>query len=414
MRKTAKSRAYYILTLLFLIYLFDFADRKILSVLFPLIKADWNLSDMQLSMLEGVTSITIAICVIPMAILVDRWSRKKMIVIMVFAWSLVTILCAFANNYTQLLLLRGLIGIGEAAYAPAAIAMISKFFPIKHRAKYIGIYDAAAPLGVAIGMILGGYIGMVYGWRHAFGLVAIPGILLSLLFLFVRDYKTLPLYYKNTRSSFQFSHVKDLLQTKTLWFIYIAFACMVGINTSVLDWAPSFFMRIHGLTQSESGYVSAIIAGSVLIGAPLGGYYGDKLSLKFPHGKLLISGITTCGAGLALLGAVSTSNLYVSFVCFGLFGIQTVAFLGPASAIIQEIVQPGIRTLAFGINVLIMNILGSFAMILLVGYISDKYDLQVALEVIACFAFFASFLFFVSKNNYLHDLNAINRTVSNE
>lgn len=412
MRRTAKTRAFYILTLLFLIYLFDFADRKILSVLFPLIKEDWNLSDMQLSMLEGVTSITIAIFVIPMAILVDRWSRKKMIAIMVFAWSLVTIACAFAENYTQLLLLRGLIGIGEAAYAPAAIAMISKFFPIKHRAKYIGIYDAAAPLGVALGMILGGYIGMAYGWRHAFGLVAVPGILLSILFLFVRDYKTLPMYHNHIKTNFQISHIIDLCKTKTLWYVYIAFACMVGINTSVLDWAPSFFMRVHGLTQVQAGYVSAIIAATVLIGAPLGGIVGDRLSRKIQHGKLLVAGFSTLGAGISLLFAVTVSNTTTSFICFGLFGIQTIAFLAPASAIIEEIVQPGIRTLAFGINVLLMNILGAFGIIMLVGYLSDLYGLQVSLQVVTCFSFIASLLFFISKKTYIRDYKTISSQIN--
>ncbi|HRS19003.1 MAG TPA: MFS transporter, partial [Bacteroidales bacterium] len=173
----AKHRSFYILFLVFVIYLIDFADRKVMSVLFESIKYDWNITDVQLSLLEGVTSLVIAVCVLPMAIAIDRWSRKYMIAIMVAAWSIITFVCAFAENYTQLLILRALIGIGEAAYAPAAVSLLSKSFPARHRAKYIGIFDAAAPLGVALGMIVGGYIGMIYGWRHAFGIVAIPGII---------------------------------------------------------------------------------------------------------------------------------------------------------------------------------------------------------------------------------------------
>lgn len=400
----AKSRAFYILWLVFAIYLIDFADRKVISVLFESIKHDWHMTDVQLSFLEGITSLVIAVCVLPMAIIIDRWSRKYMIAIMVGAWSVITFLCAFAENYEQLLLLRALIGVGEAAYAPAAVSLISKVFPVRHRSKYIGVFDAAAPFGVALGMVVGGYIGMVYGWRHAFGLVAIPGIIFAVMALWIRDYHTIPLYRKAKKVKFSFSHIQDLFAIRTLVLVCLAFSCMVGVNTAVLDWAPSFFMRVHSLSQAQAGGVSAIIAVSALLGAPLGGYIADRWNVVQKSAKIYVSAISTCCAGICLLLAISLENAYAVYICFGLFGMCTVAFLGPATAIIQEVVQPGMRTIAFGINVIAINVLGSFAMIMLVGYISDMYSIRIALLSISLFAFIAAFLFIIAKRFYTNDI----------
>ncbi len=404
----AKHRSFYILFLVFVIYLIDFADRKVMSVLFESIKYDWNITDVQLSLLEGVTSLVIAVCVLPMAIAIDRWSRKYMIAIMVAAWSIITFVCAFAENYNQLLLLRALIGIGEAAYAPAAVSLLSKSFPARHRAKYIGIFDAAAPLGVALGMIVGGYIGMIYGWRHAFGIVAIPGIICAILALRIRDYYSIPIYKQSQRVPFSVSQIFEILRIKTLWFVSIAFSCMVGINTAVLDWAPSFFMRVHSLTQAQAGYMSAIIAITALLGAPLGGFIADSWAKTQPYAKIYVSAIVTLSAGIFLVLALSFTNIYWVYIWFALFGMSTVAFLGPATAIIQEVVQPGMRTIAFSINVIAINILGAFCMIMLVGYISDIYGIQTSLIIISLFAFVASFLFLLSKQEYHIEKQQVN------
>jgi MFS family permease len=404
----AKHRSFYILFLVFVIYLIDFADRKVMSVLFESIKYDWNITDVQLSLLEGVTSLVIAVCVLPMAIAIDRWSRKYMIAIMVAAWSIITFVCAFAENYTQLLILRALIGIGEAAYAPAAVSLLSKSFPARHRAKYIGIFDAAAPLGVALGMIVGGYIGMIYGWRHAFGIVAIPGIICAILALRIRDYYSIPVYKQSQRVPFSVSQIFEIVRIKTLWFVSIAFSCMVGINTAVLDWAPSFFMRVHSLTQAQAGNMSAIIAITALLGAPLGGFIADSWAKTQPYAKIYVSAIVTVSAGIFLVLALLFTNIYWVYIWFALFGMSTVAFLGPATAIIQEVVQPGMRTIAFSINVIAINILGAFCMIMLVGYISDIYGIQTSLIIISLFAFVASFLFLLSKRVYYNDKRQVN------
>lgn len=397
MKKTPKRRAFYILWVLAAIYMIDFADRKVLSVLFEAIKHDWQITDVQLSFLEGITSLVVALMVLPMSIIIDRWSRKYMIALMVALWSIITFMCAFAENYNQLLFLRAAIGIGEAAYAPAAVSLIAKVFPWQHRARYIGIFDAAAPLGVALGMIVGGYVGMIYGWRYAFGLVAIPGIILSVMALFIRDYHTLPVYVNNKKSSFSLSFVAELRHISPLWFVYFAFACLVGINTSVLDWAPSFFIRVHQLSSLQAGAMSATIALTALIGAPLGGYVADKLRQTRPDANYIVCMASALGVGIFLFAALQSSHIVAVYVFFTLYGLFAVSFLGPATAIIQSLVQPGVRTIAYAINVVIINVCGSFIIIMLVGYMSELWGISLALSIICSFALVAVILFFIAK-----------------
>ena len=210
----------FILILLCLTYAFDYTDRMIVASLLPFIKHDWGLSDQLLGSLSGVVSLFIALFVLPLSLIVDRWSRRKMVAIMVFFWSMATIACAFARNYEELLLARAFTGIGEAGYAPAAIAIIAASFPRERRAIAVGIWDAFAPIGAGLGFLIGGYVGLHYGWQHAFGLVGIPGIVLAVLYWFTRDYRTIPLEavaagMKNTAGPL-WSSIKHLLDIPTL------------------------------------------------------------------------------------------------------------------------------------------------------------------------------------------------------
>ena len=130
---------------------------------------------------------------IPVSILVDRWSRKKTIGLMAVVWSLATAACAFTRSFTQLFSARTVIGIGEAGYAPGGTAMLSGLYPEEKRSRMMGIWNASIPLGSAVGIALGGIIATNWGWRHAFGLVALPGLIVAILFFFVKDYKTVDL-----------------------------------------------------------------------------------------------------------------------------------------------------------------------------------------------------------------------------
>jgi MFS family permease len=128
--------------------------------------------------------------VFPISILVDRWSRKKSIAIMGILWGLSSAACALTRNFAQMITVRSLVGIGESAFTAGGHAMIAAYFPEERRSTMNGLFNAAVPLGTALGMMLGGIIAESLGWRYAFGIMAIPGIIVSILFFWVKDYKT--------------------------------------------------------------------------------------------------------------------------------------------------------------------------------------------------------------------------------
>jgi MFS family permease len=411
--QTGGPRSVFLLSLLCLAFFFDYADRFILSAVLPFIKRDWGLSDQALGLLSGVLSIPMAVLVVPLAVAVDRWSRKKMLAIMVFFWSLATLACAFTQNFTQLLVARALTGVGEAGYAPAAIASIAAAFSRKTRARITGIWDAFAPLGSAVGFIAGGYIGLKYGWRHAFGVMAIPGMILAFCFLFTRDYQTVSLDKTASDGTVQTARLWDsflgLFRIPTLRYVWLGFAMNFAVNTSMMSWLPSYFHRFHGMNEQQAGNFAGMLALLVLVGAPAGGIIADRWMRKRPDARMRLSGISSLLSMAALLGALFFSQTVAFKPLLITFGIFSVAFLAPGAAVIQDVVHPGLRALAYGMNVLVLQLLGASWTPWLVGKLSDTWNLEKALMVLPLFGLVAGFLFLYGARHYEADLEKVER-----
>jgi len=247
----SKGHSYYVFILLFLLYMFDYIDRLVVVSLFPFLKSDWGLSDTQCGMLVSAVYWSILIFSFPVSIFIDRWSRKKSIGVMAVLWSIATVACAFTKNFTQLFTARTAIGIGEAGYAPGGTAMISALFPEKKRSIMVGIWNASIPIGSAIGVALGGFIAVKYGWRHAFGVVALPGLIIAFLFFFTKDYKTVDLIKsvngKRDNSGIQRKMsrkdiIKEFTGTPSLILTYFAFAGNTFLPTTVTLMSAAFLI----------------------------------------------------------------------------------------------------------------------------------------------------------------------------
>lgn len=399
-------------TLMFLIciaYFFDYADRMVMASLLPYIKADWNCSDSQLGMLTSIVNLFIAIFVLPLSVLVDKWSRTKMAALMIFFWSVSTLFSAFALTYNQLLFTRALTGIGEAAYAPASVALITMMYPLAKRARYIGFWNAFAPFGAAVGFIIGGTIGMLYGWRHALGVLAVPGIILSVFLWFAKDYKTVGEASSSSGIAGTFSSVwksvKEILGKPVLLLIFMAYALNMAINSAVLTWFPSYLNRYFDMDKHVAGKFSGVLALLTLIGAPLGGYLADKWFKKNKKARLLLPAITSAVATSFLLAALLTNHFQIAMTLFIVFGLFTMMYLAPATAAVQDVVHPGVRALAFGLNVVFMNFCGAFWAPVFVGFLSDHYGLHNAMYVLPVFGLAAALLFYLAIGSYLNRIN---------
>ncbi len=391
-------------------YLFDYADRMVVSSLLPMIKAEWHCTDAQLGMLTSIVSLFIAIFVLPLSLLVDRWSRTKMIAIMVFLWSLATLMSAVAKNYDQLLLTRAFTGIGEAAYTPATIALIAMLYPLANRAKFTGIWNAFAPLGAAVGFVVGGFVGNYYGWRHAMGLLALPGFVIAIIFWFAHDYKTQAMAHDENGSPVQFSWkgiwklTSELFKIKTLWFVFGAFAMNMAINSSMLTWIPSYLIRSFGMNDKLAGTMAGLFALMALVGAPLGGWWADRWMKSQTKARMYLPAIFSLISALLLMAALLVSNVQITLFLILIFGLSTAVFLAPATAAIQDVVKPGVRALSIGFNVVIMNIGGSFWAPVFVGSLSDQIGLDKALLVLPLMGVLAAVLFYLGARHYAKDI----------
>lgn len=410
----SKRQSYFILVLLFLLYMFDYVDRLVVSSLFPFIKAEWGLSDTQCGMLISSVYWSILIFSLPVSILIDRWSRKKCIAIMALFWSVATAACAFTRGFGQLFAARTAIGMGEAGYAPGGTAMISALFPEEKRAKILGLWNAAIPLGGAVGIVLGGLIADRFGWRHAFGIVAIPGMIIAILFFFVKDYKTVELIKSASDTTRKIKmtwndYVRQFTQPKSLIFNNLAFAANVFVTTSLLTWLPTYFSRMDDLSMTKAGGKAGAIMFLAILGAPLGGYLSDKWRKKKINARMLFPACSSFLTAIIFFIAFFLFQGSSQYLAFMIGGITIAAFVPASVAVTQDVVHPGLRATSLSLNVIIQNLLGSSLGPIFVGILSDRYGLTTALSFLPFFTALAAILYLIGSFYYQRDFDAVEK-----
>jgi len=402
------SESWKVFWLLFLLYMFDYMDLMVVVSLFPFLKQDMGITDAQCGLLVSAVYWTILICSFPASILVDRWSRTKSISIMAAIWSMATLACAFTRTFSHLFTARAVIGVGEAGYAPGGTAMLSNYFPQEKRARILGLWNASIPLGSALGIGLGGFVAHHFGWRHAFGLVALPGLVLAIMFYFVRDYPTVRLTKKapsGEETKLRFSELtRQFTHNRTLVCNNLAFASNVFVTTSLLTWLPTYFHRFDGLAMDAAGMKASSIMILAIIGAPLGGYLSDAWMKKRENARLLFPAVSSVVTGILLWVAFTLLRGNAQYGVLFLIGITAVAFVPSCVAVTQDVVHPGLRAVSLSLNIIIQHLLGSSLAPVVIGRLSDAYGLDKALTFLPGFAFLAGALLFAGSFYYKRDL----------
>lgn len=278
----------YVLGVLVVVYTFNFIDRQILSILMQSIKADLGLSDQALGLLAG---FAFAACYasigIPLALWADRRNRRNLISLSLAVWSAMTAVCGLAQNFWQLALARIGVGIGEAGCSPAAHSLISDYYPPKERATALGIYALGIPLGIMFGLFIGGWINQRFGWRAAFFVVGIPGLLLALLVRLTLPEPRRGLSEQRATSGAAPSFRATLrFVSARPAFLHLSFgsalAAFLGYGTAA--WFPAFLIRSHGMSTSEIGFKFGLLSGVVGgLGMFLGGVLADRLGARDPR-----------------------------------------------------------------------------------------------------------------------------------
>src|SRR5450759_1839119 len=378
----SKGYSNYVFILLFLLYMFDYIDRMVVTSMFTSIEKDWGITHTQSGLLVSPVYWAIVLLTFPVSILVDRWSRTKTIGVMAIMWSMATALCALTGNFVQLFMARLLIGVGEAGYAPGGSAMISGLYPIDRRARMMGLWNASIPLGSAIGVLLGGIIAAKLGWKHAFGIVAVPGMIVAILFLFVKDYKTVDLSfydrYSNKIKMEKKDMVKEFLSKPSVLLTYLGMAAVVFVTTSMLTWLPTYFEKMRNIPQETAGKMASSVMVLALVGAPLGGYLTDIWRKSRDNARLLFPAISTLMSAIVLFVALVLFKGTVQYVLFLIFGVLVLAFISGAASVTQDVIHPGLRATSYAIAVVVQNLLGASTAPVVMGKIYDLTNIPVS------------------------------------
>ncbi|MFC4725365.1 spinster family MFS transporter [Glycocaulis abyssi] len=385
----------YAIGMLLVIYIFNFLDRQIVNILAEPIKIELGLADWQLGMLTGLAFAAFyTVLGIPIARYAEKADRLKIISVAVAVWSAFTIACGLAANFTQLLLARIGVGVGEAGCSPPAHSLITDYTPKEERASALAIYSMGIPLGSLAGMALGGLIADVWGWRAAFFVAGAPGIILA-----VMAFLTLPEPRRGLEKkvvpvkgpSFG-DALKELKSKKSFWWISIGAALSAMVGYGHIAFYGSFYLRNHGegLTAMAAsvnemigvsfgpiGFVGTalglIIGVCGAAGTFLGGVLADRAARKNVAGYATVPAIAGLVTVIPFIAAMLVDNVALSFLILALPVFAGAIWYGPIFASAQSLVHPQTRATAAAVLLFIINLIGLGLGPLLVGTFSDIF-----------------------------------------
>jgi MFS transporter, Spinster family, sphingosine-1-phosphate transporter len=365
------------LALLTALNLLNYIDRSVLFAVQDLVKAEFHRSDLAFGLLTTVFFI-FYMCAAPfMGPLSLRFSRKRVIVTGALVWSFATLLTAFTKNFDELLIRHTLVGIGEASFVILSPTFVADMFPPEKRGRVMGVFYLAIPVGTALGYLLGGAMGPKYGWRTPFYVGAAPGVLLALLMLLIPE-PALGQFDSPESKRPERDTLKSLARNPAFLTATFGMAMMTFALGGLQVWMPTFLHRAHGYSLQEAGLVfglSTLVNG--LIASLAGGWISDRLLRRTKSAHYLVSAVSL-GLGIpamcVALFASGTPMIVGIFVSEFLLLLNT----GPLNAAVISSVGPHVRAAALAANIFIFHLLGDVPSAALIGYISDKYSLQLA------------------------------------
>ena len=396
-----------LLAVLALINFVNFADRYVVNPLLPLLRQHFNVSDAQLGSLSTGLLIVLALASIPSGYLADRFNEPKIIASGVLFWSLAAICSGLAPTFSLLFVARALVGVGEAAYAPAAQSLISDSFARENRAFAQAIFASGMLLGGAAGIALGSVMGERHGWQHAFILVGAVGILPGLASLRLKEPARRP------RS--EVVALWELLRVPAYLAMILAGTCVTFSSVSLGVWGYDFARSYKDLSTREAAtFLSVIPLLSLVPGALCGGYLADRLRRTFSYGRVLVVSAGLLIATPFLVFAIQSDEKWVFLGCFFVACFFMSWYHGPVTAVIHDLTPQRAHATAIGVYMFATQLLGALGP-QLIGRISDMSDLQVALQAATAVMVAGSLLFllvihFIRRDGLHHPRLASFRT----
>ncbi|PYP44245.1 MAG: MFS transporter [Gemmatimonadetes bacterium] len=381
------------LAVLTLINLFNYLDRWIVAALAESMKhSELRLSDTQLGSLMTGFIIVYMIAAPLFGSLGDARSRTRLLGLGVAIWSVATALAGLATSYASLFAARAAVGVGEAAYGTISPALLADYFPRERRGRVFAVFFAAIPIGSALGYIVGGLVDHYFGWRQAFFVAGVPGLVLSALALRLYDPPrgaqdsaagSAPGTHAASLGAAARAAYAALVRSRPYVLTVLGYAAYTFAIGALAFWTPAFLERTRGIPQAQATVqFGAIVVVTGFIGTYAGGWIGDYFLRVSRQAYLWVSGLVTLVAAPLTLLALAAPRPAVYWTAIVAAELCLFASTGPINSAIVNVVSPHMRATAVALSIFTIHLLGDVPSPSLVGVLSDARSLGEAVLII--------------------------------
>ena len=373
--ETTKGQAVSILIVMTVLYIINYADRSILSVVLQQIKVSLAISDTELGIVQSVFSIGVGLLTIPIAWIVDRWSRRKSVGIMALLWSSATFATGLATNFISLVIARAFVGLGEDGFSTSGSGWLSLAFKKEKRSIVTGIFGIGSVGGSALGLIVGGIIVAKTGmWQLPFYIFAVPGIIFGIWAFFLKDYKTVKSEGEAGLSKEYLKNWIGLFKIRSFLFITLAQICFAAVYFTWIGWVPAFIIRAYNVDAAQAGTIVGVAALIGALGSVVGGFIADywhkrnKGARGYMMAIVQFLNLVILGVIVYFMGVMSIPTLMILMIV----QMFVVSFVNPLIfSLLPDITPPSHRMAGQGLMVTFAYVAGASIGPWVVGAVSD-------------------------------------------
>ncbi len=404
-RTEQRGYAWLVFALTFALMLSDFMTRSVINAVLPLLKREWTLSDGQLGALVSAVPLMVGLASWPVSLLADRGGHVRSVTAMAALWCLATIGCGLSQNHTQMLMARGLVGLGEAGYGSVGGAILSSVFPAGRMAAILGAFQAAAVLGTVLGVALGGVIAAVHGWQAAFVLLGAASLIVVVLYPWLVREPSAALRVRHraepgARVLTVAGSMREVFAKRSAVLTYVACGLQMFVVGVLGAWIPSYFARAYGLPADEAAMRGALVILMAGIGMVLGGVLADRTGKARPDHRLRTAAAYALVSFSLLTAAFTLPPGSTQMVLLLGGSLAVAAHSGVTAAVIVDLSHPALRATALATVVLFNNLLGLAPGPYFVGLLSDATSLKTALAVMPVVGLLAAACFLLAARRY--------------
>jgi MFS family permease len=404
-KEKVPAYAWLVFALTFGLLISDYMARQVLNAVFPLLKAEWALTDSQLGFLSGVVALMVGLLTCPISLLADRVGRVKSIALMAVLWSIATLLCGLARNYEEMLAARVLVGVGEAAYGSVGIAVIISVFPKHMRATLTGAFMAGGLAGQVLGVAVGGLVAAAHGWRMAFLAIGAGGLLLALAYPLIVRESRLNGGEKPEKSQVTLKSLRSLFAGAQLQCAYIGSGLSLLAAAALPAWLPTYFVRYYDLPLDKAAPLAALFLAIGGAGMVICGAISDRFVSSSSQRALLSVGYCL-GCAFMITLAMNLGPGTPQLVLLGAGMFIAAACAGPAGAMVANLTPAALHGTAFAVLTLANNAFGLAPGPILTGWLADRIGLLGAMQWLPFASLAAAGVFLIAARSTSAEIGA--------